>query len=166
MIEFRKLTIKDKIAFEEYMREWNNPEEIVPTATNYSRYSSFEDMIEKLDMRESGQDWVNNTTFFYFIDGVIIGAANIRHKLTKDLLNTGGYIGYGVARSYREQGYATKILQESLVFARSIGIEKALITCDEDNIASSRVIIKNGGLEDKPYLQSDGIKSRRFWIDI
>ncbi|PKD97825.1 GNAT family N-acetyltransferase [Macrococcoides caseolyticum] len=166
MIEFRKLTIKDKIAFEEYMREWNNPEEIVPTATNYSRYSSFEDMIEKLDMRESGQDWVNNTTFFYFIDGVIIGAANIRHKLTKDLLNTGGHIGYGVARSYRGQGYATKILQESLVFARSIGIEKALITCDEDNIASSRVIIKNGGLEDKPYLQSDGIKSRRFWIDI
>ncbi len=166
MIEFRKLTIKDKIAFEEYMREWNNPEEIVPTATNYSRYSSFEDMIEKLDMRESGQDWVNNTTFFYFIDGVIIGAANIRHKLTKDLLNTGGHIGYGVARSYRGQGYATKILQESLVFARSIGIEKALITCDEDNIASSRVIIKNGGVEDKPYLQSDGIKSRRFWIDI
>ncbi|PKE31394.1 GNAT family N-acetyltransferase [Macrococcoides caseolyticum] len=166
MIEFRKLTIKDKIAFEEYMREWNNPEEIVPTATNYSRYSSFEDMIEKLDMRESGQDWVNNTTFFYFIDGVIIGAANIRHKLTKDLLNTGGHIGYGLARSYRGQGYATKILQESLVFARSIGIEKALITCDEDNIASSRVIIKNGGLEDKPYLQSDGIKSRRFWINI
>lgn len=166
MIEFRRLTINDKVAFEEYMREWNNPEEIVPTATNYSRYSSFEDMIEKLDMRESGQDWVKNTTFFYFIDGVIIGAANIRHKLTKDLLNTGGHIGYGVARSYRGQGYATKILQESLAFARSIGIEKALITCDEDNIASSRVIIKNGGLEDKPYLQSDGIKSRRFWIDI
>ncbi|ARQ06066.1 Acetyltransferase (GNAT) family protein [Macrococcoides canis] len=166
MIEFRRLTMNDKVAFEEYMREWNNPEEIVPTATNYSRYSSFEDMIEKLDIRESGQDWVKNTTFFYFIDGVIIGAANIRHKLTKDLLNTGGHIGYGVARSYRGQGYATKILQESLVFARSIGIDKALITCDEDNIASSRVIIKNGGLEDKPYLQSDGIKSRRFWIDI
>ncbi|UTH11894.1 GNAT family N-acetyltransferase [Macrococcoides canis] len=158
--------MNDKVAFEEYMREWNNPEEIVPTATNYSRYSSFEDMIEKLDIRESGQDWVKNTTFFYFIDGVIIGAANIRHKLTKDLLNTGGHIGYGVARSYRGQGYATKILQESLVFARSIGIDKALITCDEANIASSRVIIKNGGLEDKPYLQSDGIKSRRFWIDI
>ncbi|WP_302054281.1 GNAT family N-acetyltransferase [Macrococcoides canis] len=166
MIEFRRLTMNDKVAFEEYMREWNNPEEIVPTATNYSRYSSFEDMIEKLDIRESGQDWVKNTTFFYFIDGVIIGAANIRHKLTKDLLNTGGHIGYGVARSYRGQGYATKILQESLVFARSIGIDKALITCDEANIASSRVIIKNGGLEDKPYLQSDGIKSRRFWIDI
>lgn len=166
MIEFRRLTMNDKVAFEEYMREWNNPEEIVPTATNYSRYSSFEDMIEKLDMGESGQDWVKNTTFFYFIDGVIIGAANIRHKLTKDLLNTGGHIGYGVARSYRGQGYATKILQESLAFARSVGIEKALITCDEDNIASSRVIIKNGGLEDKPYLQSDGIKSRRFWIDI
>lgn len=166
MIEFRRLTMNDKVAFEEYIREWNNPEEIVPTATNYSRYSSFEDMIENLDMRESGQDWVKNTTFFYFIDGVIIGAANIRHKLTKDLLNTGGHIGYGVARSYRGQGYATKILQESLAFARSIGIEKALITCDEDNIASSRVIIKNRGLEDKPYLQSDGIKSRRFWIDI
>ncbi|QUR94278.1 GNAT family N-acetyltransferase [Macrococcoides canis] len=166
MIEFRRLTMNDKVAFEEYMREWNNPEEIVPTATNYSRYSSFEDMIEKLDMGESGQDWVKNTTFFYFKDGVIIGAANIRHMLTKDLLNTGGHIGYGVAQSYRGQGYATKILQESLAFARSIGIEKALITCDEDNIASSRVIIKNGGLEDKPYLQSDGIKSRRFWIDI
>ncbi|WP_420494118.1 GNAT family N-acetyltransferase [Macrococcus psychrotolerans] len=166
MIEFRKLTIKDKIVFEEYMREWSDLEEIIPTATNYKRYSSFEDMIEIFEMRESGQEWVKNTTFFYFIDGVIIGAANIRHTLTKDLLNTGGHIGYGVGRSYRGQGYATKILQKSLAFARSIGIEKALITCDEDNIASSRVIIKNGGLEDKPYYQSNGVKSRRFWIDV
>lgn len=63
MIEFRRLTMNDKVAYEEYMREWNNPEEIVPTATNYSRYSSFEDMIEKLDMGESGQGWVKNTTF-------------------------------------------------------------------------------------------------------
>ena len=56
MIEFRKLTIKDKIVFEEYMREWSDLEEIIPTATNYKRYSSFEDMIEIFEMRESGQE--------------------------------------------------------------------------------------------------------------
>jgi len=166
MIEFRKLTLKDKSAFENYMEEWDKPEEIVPTATNFTRYKDFEDMIQVFDYRESGGEWVKNTTLFYIINGVIIGAANIRHSLTEDLLNTGGHIGYGVGKSYRGQGYATKILREALKFAQTIGIEKALVTCDEDNIASGKVIIKNGGIEDVPFMQSNGVKSRRFWIDV
>lgn len=50
------------------------------------------------------------------------------------------------------------MLREVLPVAASLGIEKALITCDVDNEASRRVIEANGGvLEDRRGTQF------RFW---
>jgi hypothetical protein len=42
------------------------------------------------------------------------------------------------------------MLAAALPVARSLGIDRALLTCDEDNLASRKVIEANGGvLEDK-----------------
>lgn len=166
MIDFRKLTLEDKQAFLKYWDNWTHSDEIVPSATRFSRYLDFEDMLRGLRYRESGEEWVKNSTYFYFLDGVIIGAANIRHELTEDLLKTGGHIGYGVAPLFRRKGFATNILLESLKVCKEIGIQRALVTCDEDNIGSAKVIQNAGGIEETPYLQDNGIHSRRFWIDI
>jgi len=48
-----------------------------------------------------------------------------------------------------------------------MGLSRVLVTCDEDNLASRRVIEKNGG-----ELASRGISERtgkpvlRYWIDL
>ena len=53
----------------------------------------------------------------------------------------------------------TSMLTVALPVARALGIDSALITCDEDNIASRKVIEANGGvLEDKRG------EKLRFWV--
>jgi predicted acetyltransferase len=51
------------------------------------------------------------------------------------------------------------MLAAALPVARGLGIDLVLVTCDEENIASRRVIEANGGvLEDK-----SGVKLR-YWV--
>ncbi|WP_243713006.1 GNAT family N-acetyltransferase [Macrococcus carouselicus] len=165
-MEFRKLTEADETAFMDYYNEWPVPDEMVPSATNYSRYNRFDDFLSGLNQRESGEDWVTNTTFFYFVGGRIVGAGNIRHYLNEALLQTGGHVGYGVRPSERNKGYALAILRTSLEYLKTLNVERALVTCDEDNPASAKVIIKAGGREGERYRQDDGMEVRRFWIEL
>lgn len=166
MFEFRKLKREDEAAFLDYYNEWPVPDEMVPFSTNFSRYDHFEQLLEGLNHQESWDDWVKNSTYFYFDNGRIVGAGNIRHYLNDALLETGGHIGYGVRPSARNKGYASAILQHSLQYLETLGVDKALLTCDADNPASANVILKNRGIEAEPFIQTDGTKVRRFWIHI
>jgi predicted acetyltransferase len=68
----------------------------------------------------------------------------------RELREIGGHIGYDIRPSARQCGHATAMLGAALPVARSLGITRALLTSDEDNIASRKVIEANGGmLEDK-----------------
>jgi predicted acetyltransferase len=88
-----------------------------------------------------------------------LGRIAIRHRLTDQLRRAGGHIGYDVRPSSRRLGHATAMLKAALPVARSLGISSALVTCDIDNVASRKVIERNGGvLED----QQQG--KLRFWI--
>ncbi|KAA1039930.1 GNAT family N-acetyltransferase [Macrococcus equipercicus] len=166
MSEFRRLTIADKDLFNEYFNAWGKEKDsIVPTVTNMNQYLSFEQFIQILGERETSYE-VLNTTLFYIEGNKIIGSSNIRHYLNDFLINTGGHIGCGVRPDKRGQGYATVILAQSLKFLSSLGVERALITCDEENIASRQVILNNGGVQDISYNREDGNITNRFWIDI
>ena len=48
--------------------------------------------------------------------------------------------------SKRNQGYGKKILQLALLKAKALGINKVLITCDETNIASKKIIEASDGV--------------------
>ncbi len=100
------------------------------------------------------------STFLWVVeDGAYVGSVAIRHRLTDFLLREGGHIGYSVRPTARRRGIATAALAAALPVARGLGIDPALLTCDEDNVASARTIAANGGvLEDV----RDGI--RRYWV--
>lgn len=94
------------------------------------------------------------------VAGEIVGRTSVRHELNEYLLREGGHIGYGVLPAHRRRGYATEILRQSLVVARAVGVDRVLVTCDEDNVASRRVIEASGGrLGILP-----GTRRRRYWI--
>jgi predicted acetyltransferase len=88
-----------------------------------------------------------------------LGRLSIRHRLNRRLRFMGGHIGYDVRPSCRRRGHATLMLRLSLPVAHQLGIDPALVTCDDTNVASRRVIEANGG---RLASASDGIL--RFWV--
>jgi predicted acetyltransferase len=105
-------------------------------------------------------------TFWWIVDGgTYLGAITLRHALNEKLLEGGGHIGYGVRPSARGRGLATWALGQVVDRARERGMDRVLLTCDEDNVPSARTIERNGGvLEDvrDTWLGA----TRRYWIDL
>lgn len=81
------------------------------------------------------------------------------------LLSYGGHIGYSVRRSERKKGYATEMLKLALKECEGLGITKVLLTCDKDNIASAKTIIKNEGILENEVQEEGGI-TQRYWINL
>jgi len=112
-------------------------------------------------------DHVPSTFLFALVGARIVGRVAIRHRLNPALERIGGHIGYVVVPEFRRSGYATEILRQALVIARQqLGLSRVLVTCDEDNAGSIRVIERNGGVMEnvvtEPGLQAP---KRRYWID-
>jgi predicted acetyltransferase len=80
-----------------------------------------------------------------------------------------GHVGYSVVPWKRGRGYATRALAMILPMARARGLPYIELTTDEDNIASQKVIVANGGrlLGAFPKPQSHrGAPSLKFRIDL
>jgi len=133
--------------------------------------ANFADFVRRLRNHAKGidlpADWVPASTYWLVRDGVILGTCNIRHSLTEALRDFGGHIGYSVRPSQRRRGYATVMLRLALARARRLGIRRVFVTCARDNVASARVIQKNGGLLDSEgYSPRAGCVTQRYWIDL
>jgi len=96
-------------------------------------------------------------------EGSLVGRASIRHELNDYLLNVGGHIGYGVRPNFRRQGFATEILRQSLLYVYDLGVTEVLVTCDDGNLGSIRVIESQGGILENS-VTFEGILKRRYWI--
>lgn len=124
-------------------------------------FSSFvaELRAQALEETPRPEGWVPSTTLWWVEGDDYLGRIVIRHRLTPHLLEFGGHIGYDVRPTARRRGHATAMLRAVLPIAGNLGIDQALVTCDEDNIASRRVIEGNGGvLEDQ---RGDKL---RYWV--
>jgi predicted acetyltransferase len=116
--------------------------------------------------RNLPQRFVPGTFLVADVAGQIVGRTSIRFELNDFLLREGGHIGYGVLPRHRRRGYATEILRQSLIIARAEGIERVLVTCDEDNAGSRTVIESCGGQLESVVNTGDGLPpKRRYWID-
>lgn len=111
--------------------------------------------------------YVSHTTYWLIETDEYIGTVDIRHKLTEHLEKIGGHIGYQIRPSKRRMGYGEQILKLSLPKAKMLGLEKVLVTCDETNIGSKKIIEANGGkLEDIQEQGPDLPRKLRYWIDL
>jgi predicted acetyltransferase len=87
------------------------------------------------------------TTFWYTEGPLYLGTVIVRHRLTPELTRDGGHVGYHVAPRRRRQGHAAAMLAAAVGYLhRELGITSILVTCDQSNTASSRVIEANGGI--------------------
>jgi predicted acetyltransferase len=105
------------------------------------------------------------TFLLAWVGGELVGRTSIRHELNEHLGTYGGHVGYGVVPAHRHRGYATEILRQSVVIARSVGVTDVLVTCDEHNTGSAQTIERCGGVLDSIIDQPDGgPRKRRYWI--
>jgi predicted acetyltransferase len=108
-----------------------------------------------------------HATYWWIAEGdEYLGAITLRHRLNDFLLRVGGHVGYHVRPSARQQGLAGWALGEVLGVARARGIERALVTCDDTNLASARTIERNGGVLENVVPDTEFGTIRRYWIDL
>lgn len=132
---------------------------------------SFEEFVKNKIEEAKGlhlpEGWVPATELWLIDKGEFIGTVNIRHTLSPHLLNVGGHIGYWIRPTKRKMGYGKKILALALLEAKKLGITKMLVTCDDTNTSSLKIIEGNGGiLENIVDNGENNPKKRRYWITI
>ncbi|WP_141579337.1 GNAT family N-acetyltransferase [Actinomadura sp. WMMA1423] len=124
-------------------------------------FAAYVDRLNAESLRESPrpEGMVPATTFWWTEGTEYLGRIQLRHDLTEWLRDVGGHIGYDVRRSARRRGHATRMLREILPHARRLGLDQVLVTCDEDNVGSRKVIENNGGVLE------DARKGKlRYWV--
>ena len=154
-----------------YKKESLAESPVINGSAGLDRFSSIEIWFEELKKRSCEdtvpKGLVPSSTYLAVRekDNYIVGMIDIRHYLNEYLTQVGGHIGYGVRKTERNKGYAKQMLKLALEKCKELKIKKVLITCDEDNIASEKVILSaNAKLED--IRNVDGENKKRFWIDL
>ena len=77
----------------------------------------------------------------------------------------GGHCGYSVRPSERGKGYAKEMLRLNILNAAKLGIGRMLVICDDENKASEKTILANGGVFEKT-IEVDGVIMKRYWITV
>ncbi len=90
--------------------------------------------------------WLKSDFLAAEVEGQLVGRVSIRWEMNEFIEREWGHIGYEVLPSFRNNGYATSMLAQSVSLLRSNGIAEPIVTVDRGNDASIRVIEKCGGV--------------------
>ncbi len=173
MIKLVKLTHEYKAQLADMIDEWVLDQNInntnhSPWAIFKNDYRNFDYYLEHLERKDFSDGKVPDSVFFLYDDvkDRLLGAVNIRHQLNDYLLQHAGHIGHGIRPTERKKGYGTLIIKLALQECVKLGIYKVLMVCDKDNVASAKCIIRNGGILENEFVDSDGTVEQRYWISL
>lgn len=131
-------------------------------------HADFNEYVRTLLQRENfpPKGFVCDTVYWAFCRGEMVGRISIRHELNDFLKRVGGHIGYIVHPKWRNRGVASWMLSEVLKTDRAKSIKRLLLTCDDDNVASERTILKNGGIFTEKVVLEGRPAKKHFWITL
>ena len=157
----------------DYIKEFNDYNSPINGVGGLNRYiGDYDGWLEKIEIDRTivpTEKKVPAETFFLVreSDNKLLGIINIRLTLNKALLQRDGNIGYGIRPTERRKGYNSYQLYCALCFCQEIGMEKVLITCYKDNIASAKSIQGSCSiLENEVIDQENGKVIQRYWVDV
>jgi predicted acetyltransferase len=142
-------------------------------ASTFSYYEdNFDIYMQLISDAEKGLNLPNGFVPFstYWLvenDQHILGFCNLRHYLNDKLQIEGGHIGYAIRPSDRRKNYGTLLLNLLLGECRAMKLNKVMITCDFDNLASQKIIEKNGGEKTGEAVSPHSLKKVfHYWITL
>ena len=148
-ISLRKMSIEDGMDVYEMIQEIGPGENGFANGGYGIGFSDFPRYIrQQIDMSQGIRlppQYVPQTIYWLYVNGKPVGFGKVRDYLNDNLRRIGGHIGYCIRPSERGKGYGKVILHELLIKAREKGIQEALLTCLETNLASRKVIESNHG---------------------
>ena len=164
-VELAKPTLALEAAYRECEADFARAGETFLGSARWN-YPGFVKRCEQYEQVPAGR--VPQLDFLLLRDGAtILGRSGLRLWLTPDLEDIGGHIGYRIRPSERRKGYGTRLLAMTLDAARKHGLRDVLLTCDSDNIASRRIIERNGGqLASERVSPQSGVLVARYWIHL
>jgi predicted acetyltransferase len=170
-LELREPAEELRKAYLDYLEDFRQAGESPRPSGVADSQSDYDEFVRRCRQIAAGvnlpEGYVPKTQFWLVQEGRILGTARLRHGLTRSLADFGGHIGYEIRPSERGKGYATRLLSLVLAHARQMGLTRVLITCDVANIASARVIQKNGGvLASESFSPAGGRVIQRYWIEL
>lgn len=151
-MDYRFPTIKDEDIISDYIKEHYDNNEMEIYASNDVSQMSYCNWIEKIEKNRVKSDKIWGKSLIYLAfnkNNKLIGMVSIRYELSEEMRMIYGNIGYGVRTTERRKGYATEMLKFALDVCKKKSMKKAVIGCYKDNIASSKIIEKNGGIKIK-----------------
>ncbi len=145
---YRLPEISDKSILQEYMQEHYDNKENSISASLGLPAMEYTDWVEKIQRNAlaGDEEWGKSLLYLCFDKDRLIGLLSIRYELPEKLTEIIGDIGYGVRPSERNKGYATAMLCYALSVCKEKGMDKVLLGCYKDNVASAKTIRKNGGV--------------------
>lgn len=100
-------------------------------------------------------------------DNKIVGTINIRWNLNEKMLQFGGHIGYGIRPTERRKGYNKINLYLGMIEAKKLGLNKVMLDCDVNNIASDKTLKSLGGTLERTEIDpSNNILTNIYWFDV
>lgn len=164
-IELRKLSKKDGREIYDMLQELGPGENGFVNSGFNITLDKFPEYIDKNIAFSKGigldEKYVPQTIYWLIIDSIPVGIGKLRHHLNDNLRKIGGHIGYSIRPSERKNGYGNLILKEILKEAQKMNINEVLLTCDDINIPSRKVIEKNNGV-----LESMENGECKYWIKL
>ena len=141
------------------------------TCIGFNGYKDYNAWLKEKQNRLTGKNlpegYVRESFYLCYEGDEMIGVFSLKFELTEFLRNYGGHIGYAVRPSQQNNGYATKMLYLGLKIAEKEGFTEVLCVCDDDNIASEKVILKNGGIfENKLFDSDENVYVKRYLIKL
>jgi predicted acetyltransferase len=138
-------------------------------AFGYAPGDDFSKWVALLAERRLGKNlapgWVPASFELAIVETRVAGRLSVRHALNDFLLQQGGHIGYGVLPAFRGRGIGKRMLQRGFELTTALGIQRVLVTCDDNNAASRRIIEGAGGVYESSYGGADvKVPIRRYWF--
>lgn len=141
------------------------------TCIGYANFRNYDEWVKEKNNRHTGENlpegFVRENFYLCYDEDKLVGVFSLKFELTDYLYNYGGNVGYAVRPSMRKHGLGTQILKQGLDISKKFGFDKILAVCDDDNIASEKIIVKNGGIfENELFDEEENVFVKRYWINL